>query len=339
MASASDISVAQVDSTFGCLFLSVVFTSVLWGVGCLQLFFYCENYWKNDKNWLKMYLLAIWILDTAHQIMLLHADYLLLVRSLANSAYLSHLPKSGTGTAIVTTIIDVLVQAIFVRRSWHLSNRNLMLTGILSTAVLGQFVVNLWYFSQIIILTELSQLSTVVHVDLALNSTMAFTDTLLAVTLMWLLWRSNSGIKRTVPVLNRLIAYAVGTGLVTSLCAITGLIGAIVSPNALIYLLMNLILPKLYFNCLLASLNARSRLRGALSNDVGGVSIHLDNYPSASHGSSNITSRSFNKIFTSRVIECRVDIDIEPERDPHSKPRSKVSLSDNDSAGIHRLRA
>ncbi|OCB90936.1 hypothetical protein A7U60_g1847 [Sanghuangporus baumii] len=339
MASASGISVSQVHSTFGCLFLSVVFTSVLWGIGCLQLFLYYEKYWKTDKDWLKVYLLVIWILDTAHQIMLLHADYLLLVRSLADAAYLSHLPKSGTSTAIVTTIIDALVQAMFVWRSWHLSNRNLMLAGILSTAVLGQFVVNLWYFSQIIILTELSQLSTVVHVDLALNSTMAFTDTLLAVALMWLLWRSHSGMKRTAPILNRLITYTVGTGLVTSLCTITGLIGAIVLPNALIYLLMNLILPKLYFNCLLASLNARSHLRGALSNDAGGLSIHLDNYPSASNGSSNVISRSFNKVSSSRVIECRVDIDIEPESDPHSKPTSKASLSDNGSAGMHCLRA
>lgn len=145
------------------------------------------------------------------------------------------------------------------------------MTGLLSAAVLAQFIVNLVYFSKIIVLSELSQLSTVVHFDLALNSTMAFTDTLLALVLMWLLWRSRSEIKRTAPVINRLIMYTVGTGLVTSLCAISGLLGAIISPNALVYLLANLILPKcefflflavnkstdmppsVYFNCLLAS--------------------------------------------------------------------------------------
>ena len=86
-----------------------------------------------------------------------------------------------------------------------------------------------------------------------MNCITVFTDSLLAVVIIWLLWRSRSGIKKTDSVVNRLIMYTIGSGLVTALWTVVALIGAEVAPQTFIYLLVDLVIPK----CELSGLSPR----------------------------------------------------------------------------------
>ncbi|KAL5520653.1 hypothetical protein ACEPAF_2654 [Sanghuangporus sanghuang] len=97
--------------------------------------------------------------------------------------------------------------------------------------------------------------------------------------MIWLLWNSRPGVKRTDTIVNRLIAYAIGSGLVTALWVIVALIAAQVKPHSFVYLLVDLVLPKLYFNSVLASLNARSALRDTLMNEEISIDVHFGNNP------------------------------------------------------------
>ncbi|OCB90408.1 hypothetical protein A7U60_g2419 [Sanghuangporus baumii] len=278
----SSIPSGQLDSTLGCLFLGVVFTSVLWGAGCIQLYFYYERYWKTDRLWLKVYMCLVWMLDTAHQALLVESIYVPVVRGLSNPLLYLQLPKTATNMGILTAIIAAMVQILFVRRAWYLSDKNRILLGILCADVLAQFVVTTIYYGQIYHLTLWTQFTEVVHTELIMNCISAITDTFLGVVLVWLLWKNRSGVKRTDSLVTRLVLYTVGSGLVTAIWTFVALIGARVAPNSLIYLLADLIFPKLYVNCILASLNARSSLRGTLGNDVGATSIRFEERSSSS---------------------------------------------------------
>ena len=154
-----------------------------------------------------------------------------------------------------------MVQILFVRRAWyckHFSNtqflfqsdvyevsqKNRILTGILCADVLTQFVIAVVYYARIYNLSSWTQFSDVVHTEFAMNCISAFTDTLLGVVVVWLLWRSRSGIRRTDSLINRLVMYMVGSGLVTSIFTVLALVSARVAPNSLIYLLADLVFPK-----------------------------------------------------------------------------------------------
>ena len=102
------------------------------------------------------------------------------------------------------------------------------------------------YFGTIANFKLATQLSGVVNMELALNCVTLFTDTSIAAVLMFLLWRSRSGAgcKRTNTLLKRLIAYTIGTGLVTGLWTVVAVIGVSVKPDSFIYLLVDLVITK-----------------------------------------------------------------------------------------------
>lgn len=47
-----------------------------------------KKYWDTDDNWLKAYIFAIWILDTAHQALLLNFTYIYFVKGIVQPGLL-----------------------------------------------------------------------------------------------------------------------------------------------------------------------------------------------------------------------------------------------------------
>ncbi|KAL5514910.1 hypothetical protein ACEPAG_2226 [Sanghuangporus baumii] len=314
MVDTSIIPPSLLDSTFGCLFLAVIFSSVFWGIGCLQLYLYCEKYWNTDGKWFKSYIFSIWILDTSHQALLLNFNYVYFVKGIIQPELLLRVSRSSIHCAIITAFIDAMAQAIFVRRAWYVSKKNKAITAVLCIAILAQFAITTAYYGQIYGATIVTQLTEAVHTELAMNYIVVCTDALLAGVLVWLLYRSRSGVKRTDSIVNRVIMYTIGSGLVPAIWAIVAAIGAQVSPRSVIYLLVDLVIPKLYFNCMLASLNVRSSLRSTPTCDAGGLSFRLEDLNTVictPAEQSNDSSSDPCKISDPRSIECRIDIDIE----------------------------
>ncbi|KAL5514885.1 hypothetical protein ACEPAG_2201 [Sanghuangporus baumii] len=308
---ASFLSESQLDSTVGCLFLAVVFTSTLWGVGCLQLYLYYEKFWKTDQHWLKGYIFLIWIFDTTHQALLLYSTYIPFVRGIANALLMIHLPATSKHILVISAFMDAMVQLIFVRRAWFLSNKNRILTGSLIPAVLSQFVVKLVFYGRIYHFTLAFQLFDVIHLELALNYIVAVADAYIAGILIWLLWKGRSGIKKTDSLINRLVLYTVSSSLVTAVWEVAAVIGAEVAPHSFIYLLADMVLPKLYLNCMLASLNARTSLRENLGNEVGVMSIRFQNVSMVSTEQSETRTITPHKAKDNRGLGLEGDIDVE----------------------------
>ncbi|KAL5524130.1 hypothetical protein ACEPAG_8303 [Sanghuangporus baumii] len=317
---------SELDSTYGCLFLTVrnadLDSNSLWAVSCLQLWFYIEKYLHTDKMWLKVYTVLLWILDTVYLILVFKFLYIYFVREFGNVAFLDNLPKDIYSSAPFSPIIAAMVQALFVMRAWNLSNSNYFVTGGLGFLVAAQLISTVVYISKTRSLQHLAQLVTIVRYERAMNVIVLITDTAIALVLIYLLWSRRSGFKKTESIINRLVAFTIGTGLITSIMAIVAFVAAETLPNSFIYLLIDFCMAKLYYNCMLASLNARSALRGNQYSTAGGMSFHLDDLASsntssgsrtrATAGSATITADS-HKAYNPRAIECRVDIDVDPE--------------------------
>ncbi|KAL5524127.1 hypothetical protein ACEPAG_8300 [Sanghuangporus baumii] len=290
----------------------------LWAVSCLQLWFYIEKYIRSDKLWLKLYTILLWILSTLYLIFVLKFLYIYFVKEFGNVTFLDHVPKDIHRTAPFSPVICAMVQALFVMRAWNLSNQNYFLTGFLACSVIAQLVLTILFLHKLRNFDQLSQLSTILDFERAMNILVLFTDTAIALTLIWLLWRRRSGFKKTEGIIRKLVAFTVGTGLITGVMAIVAFIAAQTLPQTFIYLLIDYCMAKLYYNCMLASLNARSALRSSnMNTTAGGLSIHLDDLASASdlqthatRGSTTVGTNSYGG-YKPRAIECRVDIDID----------------------------
>ncbi|KAI5118154.1 hypothetical protein M0805_000533 [Coniferiporia weirii] len=236
----------------------------LWSSGTVQLYFYYDKYASNDKLWLKIYIFVTYVLDTTHQCFLLAALYSYFVTNYANLAHLNVLERPLVNTTITTACTDALVQALFVLRIWHLSKKNYVLTGILGAFILGQFSSTTTYFATVYKLPEVTMLATAIPVEVAMNSVATFVDTSIAVVIAYLLHSNRSQIKQTNSLISRLMAYAISTGLLTSVMSLMALVTALALPNKFIYLIPDFLIPKLYFNSILALYNSRESLRNNL---------------------------------------------------------------------------
>ncbi|KAL5478275.1 hypothetical protein ACEPAI_2459 [Sanghuangporus weigelae] len=304
MPSSDAISGSQLDITWGCFFIGLP----LWGIGCLQLYLYYEEYRKTDQRWFKLYILLIWILDTVHQFFVIDFEYVYFVKGIIDSDLRALLQKTLIHIVPFTGTINAMIQVILVRRAWWLSDKNHILTGILCMAVLAQFTITVTCYVKIFNLTEFTELYEVVHLEFSFTCVAVFTDTLLAVTLVWLLWKARSGFPSSNSVVNRLVSYIMGSTLVTALCMGIAVISALVAPNSFIYMTADTIIPKLYFNCLLASLNARSNLRERLVTDGDDIILHFTDSSTNLQGCLNTRSPKVTSLVS---VGCQSDIDVE----------------------------
>ncbi|KAL5478257.1 hypothetical protein ACEPAI_2441 [Sanghuangporus weigelae] len=311
------ISATQLKSTFGSLFFSVVLGSALWGAASLQLYYYCEKFWETDHNYLKAYVVLLWSLDTIHQGLLIEFNYVYFVNGIADPTLLTYLPKEIGINGFIIGVIDAMVQFFFLRRVWCISNQNWKLTGILFALVMVQLVLTATYCVNLVKMSLMKELVRLTHFEIVMNSSAVFADIPLAISMIWLLKKNRSGVRRTDSIVNRLVRLTIGSGLVTALWAIVAVIGASASPHSLISLSADLIFPKLYFNCMMASLNARSNLRESLHSEVVGTSFGFGRPTSTLEERSNTMTDVLPKEQDMSPIahECPVDIDLQPVHD------------------------
>ena len=124
------------------------------------------------------------------------------------------------------------------------SDGNYFLTGFLGSAVIAQLVLTIIFLHKLSNFDQLAQLSTILNFERAMNIIVLFTDTVIAVVLIWLLWRRRSGFKKTEGIIRKLVAFTIGTGLITGVMAIVAFIAAQTAPQTFVYLLIDFCMAK-----------------------------------------------------------------------------------------------
>jgi len=96
----------------------------------------------------------------------------------------------------------------------------------------------------------------------------AFVDCTIAAAMCLILHRSNGGTRRTESVVETLIQYFIGTGLMTSFSAILCIALYVAEPSSLLYFGIEFSMTRLYANSILAMFNARKQLRERLEEPL-----------------------------------------------------------------------
>ncbi|KAL4255166.1 DUF6534 domain-containing protein [Pleurotus pulmonarius] len=260
-----------IDNTFGAAFVGVIVAAVLHGVSCAQAWYYFTH--QNDKWFVKTLVSLVILFDTIHQILISHTVYTYLVTNYNNPDQLQLLVWSVLVEVLFNGFTAFLVQSFLARRVWQLSGRNIWLTGLVAFLVLSEFGCVLAFAALSLRFTTYMELATLKELSITVNALGAAGDVVIAFSLCVLLHRSRTGFQRSDSMINKLIIFAVNTGVLTSLCAIASLISIAVAPTTFLYIAFFFCLGRLYSNSLLATLNARKMIRAA-SGGVQSTSDH-----------------------------------------------------------------
>ncbi|KAF9034035.1 hypothetical protein BJ165DRAFT_744186 [Panaeolus papilionaceus] len=161
----------------------------------------------------------------------------------------------------MTAVSNYVIRAMFLTRVYRLSKKNLWVVGGILALSTADLVITLtisikaFNFSSFV---ELNNISALIYTSFG-SGTGA--DLCLALVLLYLLYRSRTGFKKTNSLIRVLMMYTVNTGMIVAVDAALGVIAYAAMPHNFIFLGFYLLSSKLYVNAYIAMLNARKSLR------------------------------------------------------------------------------
>ncbi|KIK30863.1 hypothetical protein PISMIDRAFT_671018 [Pisolithus microcarpus 441] len=263
---------AVIDSTFGAYLIGVVISAVLYGVTCVQVWYYYVSY-PTDPWHIKSLVFAVFASDTVHQALVTHSAYIYLVSDITNPAGLQDLVWSLIVEVLFNAITAFLVQCFLSMRVYRLSNKSIPVTVIVMSSVIAEFVLSITYVAKALPIQTFAGLLELKGISSAVNATTAASDVLIAGCLCFLLQKSRTGFRRSDTMINKLMLFSLNTGLLTGIFAVASLISISVWPDAFIYIAFYFCVGRLYCNSLLATLNARRIIRAASTDDDLSMSL------------------------------------------------------------------
>ncbi|KAJ7483564.1 hypothetical protein FB451DRAFT_108316 [Mycena latifolia] len=257
---------APLDNTMGSMLLGVIVSAVLYGISLLQCLFYFTRY-ERDPLYLKTLVAATVVLDSLHLGFVIHTVYHYLISNYYQNEALQVMVWSVSLEAIPTGVTAALVQSFYAYRVWRSTFHAFALRFHLH---LFQFPTSTCGTAWVVLALEAGTYDKLLRISpltISINALSTGVDVIIAGTLCFMLHRTRPASLETETMVNRLILFTINTGLLTSLCAIASLISLIVSSNTLVYAAFYFCIGRLYSNSLLASLNARTVIRGQI-NDI-----------------------------------------------------------------------
>jgi len=249
--------------------------AILYGITVRQAYQYYTCY-VNDSRLRKTIVAVVCSLDTLHLVFAMFLVYSFILQLIGYSASAPNVLWSLKALGSVQVFLIVFVQGFYLSQIWRLSG-NLLLARRFAHAV-QFFVIFVSLFALAVAVIFLNQLQRmdailsfsagfeyVVYLGFGAN---AIVDCSIAAAICLLLYKSSAGTLRSETVLESLIQYFIGSGLITSFAAILVIILYVAQPNTLLYLGMELSVTRLYANSLLAMFNARHQLRERLEETM-----------------------------------------------------------------------
>ncbi|KAG1908135.1 uncharacterized protein F5891DRAFT_991692 [Suillus fuscotomentosus] len=266
------------DNTFGAFLIGVVVSAALYGVTCLQTWYYFSRYF-SDPWYTKLLVGAVFVSDTTHQALITHTVYTYLVTDFGNASDLEKLVWSLSVEVLFNGFTGFMVQSFLAKRVYHLSNKNMIITASVMSLVIAEFVIVIIYVAKAVGLTTFAQVPQIRSLSMSINAIAAAGDILIAVLLCTFLQRSRTGFRRSDTMIKKLMLFTINTGLLTSVCAMMSFISIAVWPDTYIYIAFYFCVGRLYCNSLLATLNARKGVRRDSCDEHLSISLHKARRP------------------------------------------------------------
>jgi len=296
----------DVKTTLGAVLVGGLLCGVLTGVVFMQALVYFQLY-PVDKPRIKFMVILVWTLDAIHTAMVFASNWIYLMSHYADPAISDTIPWTMGLTIFFTALITFLVHCFWAHRVYMLSKKNWFITApilVLAFVRLGAAMVSTIKMisgGSFSIFTR--RYGWVFTLGLSASSVL---DVLISGALFHFLGQSRTGFSSMDQVINSLSLYSIECGLVPCVFTLSTLICWITMPRNLVFLGLHFIISKLYANSLLATLNARARIRARSVRSGEDHPVPMPLFVNTGHRGVGITSD---------VTDTKLQINV--ERDIH----------------------
>ncbi|KAJ7652119.1 hypothetical protein DFH06DRAFT_1094356 [Mycena polygramma] len=263
----------SMDGTLGALEIGSTGCTFLFGILTVQVYIYQRTY-SADSRFIKALVGSVWILELGHTIGTNHAVYYMTIKAFGRPDLLVKLPNSLAVTLLFEGFMTFLVEGFFTYRVYRIYGT--------------RYIAVFWFLAAMRLLASAAMciLCFIPPVPVPFSAFAAKYDWLLeiiqiigalvdvgiAVALCIYYFRhKDTTFTSTNKLIDKLIAWAVSTGLTTSLISVLTLVFFLTMKNNLVWVSMYVLVGKVYSNSLLATLNARNGLR-----EIGEYGVFID---------------------------------------------------------------
>ncbi|KAM5531483.1 hypothetical protein V8D89_014873 [Ganoderma adspersum] len=260
------------------VFIGVIIHGVLFGLLCGQIGWYLTHYFRRDRKHLKFLVLLVLFLSICHFGLYVLTIFRVFVTMHSVVIPSLNVPWCASAQVLINACGVLAVHVFYLIRIWSFSKK-IVVTGILGVLVLSTYGLGIFmyvekyvnaYFvfylyepppmSETTFTTEI--LARIVTDQAALSAVLAMTDICLTTTFVVLLFRAQKGgAQRSHRLVKKLVSYAVTSGALTCLCAITSLITILALPKLTVSIFLSYTAANLYASAFIANLNARDGMR------------------------------------------------------------------------------
>lgn len=297
----------NVKTTLGSVLVGGLLSGVLTGVVFMQALIYFQLY-PVDKPRIKAMVVLVWVLDALHTAMVFASNWIYLMQHFGNRSISDTIPWTMGITVFFTAFITFLVHCFFVQRVYMLSKYNWYIT--IPLLVLACVRIGAAMVSTIKMISGRTFSGFAQHYGWVFTlglSASSVLDLLICCALLYYLGKSRTGFSSMDQVINSLSLYSIESGLVPCMVTVSALICWLTMQNNLVFLGLHFIISKLYANSLLATLNARARIR---ARSVRSAEDHPVPMPLFIH-----TSQRGQMGITTDLTDTKLQINV--ERDIH----------------------
>lgn len=311
--------VSPIKLSHGPPFIGIFINTALFGITVLQTWNYYISY-KRDPIWIKYFVALLMLEDALNTIISIMWIYDVLILNFGNLPalrYANWMIESDPGLG---SIIAFTCQSFFIWRVYALTQNRIMTSLVSFTAIVG--------------LTGglLCAIMTGKHPDMTNLQVMlpyqylwfipaVVTDILITITMVFFIRKKRTGFSRTEDILNRILRFSIQSCLLTTIIVLATLIAFVTAPSIPIHLCLSLILPKLYSNSVLSSLNSRRRTSTPGTNwevttDEASTEITLSKIRDQPNSCPSQHSRQVNTVDSRQAgAEVYVDVQMHVSRD------------------------
>ncbi|TDL18395.1 hypothetical protein BD410DRAFT_793282 [Rickenella mellea] len=308
------------DNTLGVILVGGMLAAVLFGITIMQVYIYFVRS-KNDPRLMKGVVGALWLIDALHIILIIHTLYYYMVDNYLSPLAIISPTWSFKVDLMVTHVSDFLVRCIFARRVWILSRGNWLLTSSVMALAIVVIIGGFGFAIKSFFMRSYADFHELAWLIYAVLGTDVVADIWIASWLCFLLNRSRSGFKRTDSMISTLMLYTINTGVLTCICAVGCFVSYATMPNNFIFIGFYMLLPKLYLNALLATLNARDGLRDKINSQPLIAMSNISNLSgSGQQQSVTLAEKDGLRHHLSVNIETVTDVKSEPMEDTPRHP-------------------
>ncbi|KAJ3839702.1 hypothetical protein F5878DRAFT_615550 [Lentinula raphanica] len=269
------------------MLIGVFFNMILYGVLLNQMFFYYQTY-KSDTLWIKCLVTYLFIVETANTVFDILIMYQPLITQYGTEKAVKYFPTLFMTEPIVVVLVSMPIQCFFAWRILKITKSYIIpaiIVLLALTSATGGFITGI----KLVILKVFIKKPELHWSALLWFLPSCVADILITVTLVQSLSKRKNGFSATNTMIDKLIRMTVQTGMITAICAIGDVACFMALPHTAINFIWDLALAKLYTNCLMSTLNARSSLLiTSRSSTSGGMYIDVRNSSNHKDASSRI---------------------------------------------------